>query len=84
MNNPFGNCANCIDCETCALADHNVNNCERYQELCDNIQKYISNKIYELLSTGKVNTCQEVVETIKAGKLPKRHTNNTSGLETRS
>lgn len=48
--NPFGRCANCVCLEECVFDDHNVNNCERHQELLNDIQEYFYKRIYAYLA----------------------------------
>jgi hypothetical protein len=48
--NSFSYCANCVCLEECVVASFNKYDCGRYQELQDDLQKYIYNRLYEYLS----------------------------------
>ena len=47
---PFGHCANCVCLEDCVFTNNNVNNCERHQELLNDIQEYFYKRIYAYLA----------------------------------
>lgn len=50
LPSPLGHCANCVCVEECVLAWRNMYDCERYQEMIDNVYKYINDKLYEYLA----------------------------------